>query len=824
LKLEWHIKSGSRAAPANAAGASAKPGSRVHLSPAEIVSDYRLAFRSRIASVSGRREVLTGKAPFGIFGDGKEVAQLAMAKAFRPGDWRSGYYRDQTFMFATGMSDLPQFFAQLYTNTDLGAEPASAGRQMVSHFATRTLGADGLWKRLAEAMQSAADLSPVAAHMPRSLGLAYASKLYRGDPALRAAAPGFSATGDEVTFATIGNAGTSEGPFWETMNAAGVLQIPLLVSVWDDGYGISVPNEFQTIKSSISRALAGFQREPGTTGFEIRVVKGWDYPTLVETYAEVSDLVRREQVPALIHVTEMTQPQGHSTSGSHERYKSKERLAFETSGDPIAKMREWMIAERVTTAAELDAFEDEDRKTVESARIAAWEAYQAPIKAELDRARGLIERAQQEAPDVRLADVIAELADPLEISRRVVQSAVRRAAYGLRGREGAAAGALRAFAKEYAERNEERYTSFLYSRSADSPLKVTPIAAEYSNRSESVDGRIVLLRNFDLNFARDPRLFVIGEDVGRLGDVNLVFEGLQAKYGDRRFTDTGIREATILGQGIGTAIRGLRPIVDIQYLDYLLYALELASDDLAPLHYRTAGGQKAPVIIRTKGHRLQGIWHTGSPMSVVLNALRGIYVVVPRNMVQAAGFYNTLFRGDNPAVLVEVLNGYRLKERVPDNLGEFRLPLGVPEIVRAGSDITIVTYGALVRIALEAAETLSALGVDAEIIDVQTLNPFDLPGAIAKSLEKTNALLVVDEDVPGGASAYILREVLEVQHGFEHLDAAPRTLAAAENRAPVGVDGDYFAKPNREQIVESAYALMRERRPRDFPDLRLGRS
>lgn len=795
---------------------------RLNLGPAEIVSDYRLAFRSRVASVSGRREVLTGKAPFGIFGDGKEVAQLAMARVFRPGDWRSGYYRDQTFMFATGMSDLARFFAQLYTNTDLEAEPASAGRQMVSHFATRTLGADGRWKRLAEAMQSSADLSPVAAHMPRSLGLAYASKLYRADPALREAAPGFSANGDEVTFATIGNAGTSEGLFWETMNAAGVLQIPLLVSVWDDGYGISVPNEYQTIKSSISAALAGFQREPGTTGFEIRVVKGWDYPALVQTYAELTELVRREQVPGLVHVTEMTQPQGHSTSGSHERYKSKERLAFETTGDPIAKMRDWMLAEKIATAAELDAFEDEDRKTVEAVRVAAWEDYQAPIKAELDRARGLIERAQQEAPDVRLADVVAELADPLEVSRRVVQSAVRRAVYALRGRDGAASGALRAFAKDYAERNGVRYTSLLYSRSADSPLKVTPIAAEYSDRSESVDGRIVLLRNFDLSFARDPRLFVMGEDVGRLGDVNLVFEGLQAKYGDRRFTDTGIREATILGQGIGTALRGLRPIVDIQYLDYLLYALEIASDDLAPLHYRTAGGQKAPVIIRTKGHRLQGIWHTGSPMSVVLNALRGIYVVVPRNMVQAAGFYNTLFRGDNPAIVVEVLNGYRLKERVPDNLGDFRLPLGVAETVRAGSDLTIVTYGALVRIALEAAEILSAMGVDAEIVDVQTLNPFDLNGVTARSLKKTNALLVVDEDVPGGASAFILREVLEVQHAFEHLDAAPRTLAAAENRAPVGVDGDYFAKPNREQIVESAYALVRERRPRDLPDLRLG--
>ena len=817
--MEWHIKSGSRTAAPAPTGASP---AHLRLTPAEIVADYRLAFRSRVASVSGRREVLTGKAPFGIFGDGKEIAQLAMAKVFRPGDWRTGYYRDQTFMFATGMSDLAKFFAQLYTNTDVEAEPSSAGRQMVSHFATRTLGSDGRWKKLAESMQSASDLSPVAAHLPRALGLAYASKLYRVDPALREAAPGFSAVGEEITFSTIGNAGTTEGLFWETMNAAGVLQVPLLASVWDDGYGISVPNELQTVKSSISAALAGFQREPGSNGFEIRVVKGWDYPALIDTYADVADRVRREQRPALIHVIEMTQPQGHSTSGSHERYKSKERLLFETAGDPIKKMRDWMLAERITTTAELDACEDEDRKAVESARAAAWDAYLDPIRGDLDRARGLLERAQQESPEVRLADVVAELADPLEMSRRVVQSAVRRAVYGLRGREGAAAGALRAFATDYAERNAERYSSFLYSSSPDSPLKVTPIAAEYSDRSETVDGRIVLLRSFDLNFARDRRLFVMGEDVGRLGDVNLVFEGLQAKYGELRFTDTGIREATILGQGIGAALRGLRPIVDIQYLDYLLYALELASDDLATLHYRTAGGQKAPVIIRTKGHRLQGIWHTGSPMSVVLNALRGIYVAVPRNMVQAAGFYNTLFRGDNPAIVIEVLNGYRLKERVPDNLGDFRLPLGVTETVRAGADLTVVTYGALVRIALEAAETLSAMGIDAEIVDVQSLNPFDLDGSIARSLKKTNALLVVDEDVPGGASAFILREVLEVQHGFDHLDAAPRTLASAEHRAPVGVDGDYFAKPNREQIVEAAYALMRERRPREFPDLRLG--
>jgi pyruvate/2-oxoglutarate/acetoin dehydrogenase E1 component len=601
-----------------------------------------------------------------------------------------------------------------------------------------------------------------------------------------------------------------------------VLQVPLLVSVWDDGYGISVPNEYQTVKGSISAALAGFTREPGAPGFEIRVVRGWDYIALCETYLEVADLVRRDHVPALIHVVEMTQPQGHSTSGSHERYKSKERLAFEIQGDPIARMREWMIREGITTAEQLDAFEDDDRKAVEAIRVAASEAYLAPIKAELDRARGLIERAQQEAPDVRLADLIAELADPLEISRRVVQSAVRRAAYRLGGRDGAAVGALRGYAKELAQRNTRRYSSYLYSESAESPLRVPPVAPRYSERSEVVDGRLVLLRNFDANFARDSRLFVIGEDVGKLGDVNLVFEGLQAKYGELRFTDTGIREATILGQGIGAALRGLRPIVDIQYLDYLLYALELASDDLATLHHRTAGGQKAPVIIRTKGHRLQGIWHTGSPMSAILNLTRGIYLVTPRNMVQAAGFYNTLFRGDNPAILIEVLNGYRLKERVPENLGDFRLPLGVPETIRPGRDVTLVTYGALCRIALDAAEILAGMGIEVEIVDVQTLNPFDSGATIVASVKRTNALLVVDEDVPGGASAFILREVLETQRGIDHLDVPPRTLTAAENRAAVGVDGDYFAKPNREQIVEAVYGLMRERRPDAFPDLRLG--
>jgi len=801
------------------AAAVTTPIAHLQLSAGDIVSDYRLAFRSRVASVSGRREVLTGKAPFGIFGDGKEVAQLALAKAFRAGDWRSGYYRDQTFMFATGMSDLPQFFAQLYTNTDVTADPASAGRQMVSHFATRTLTADGRWTNVVAAMQSSSDLSPVAAHIPRLLGLAYASKLYREEPGLREAARGFSVNGDEIAFGTIGNAGTSEGLFWETMNAAGVLQVPLIVSVWDDGYGISVPSELQTVKGSISAALAGFGRDGKVNGFEIRVVKGWDYVALCDTYVSLSEQVRRDHVPALVHVTEMTQPQGHSTSGSHERYKSKERLAFETTGDPITKMRDWMIREEIVTAGELKEYEREDRMAVEEIRVAAWEAYQKPIRAELAEARGLIEHAAAEIPDAGLTPLVAEVADPEETTRRVIATALARASFALRGREGGVAGELRAHAARYRAENDDRYGAHLYSSSGDSPLAITPVAPVYSEGSETVDGRVVLLRNFDASFARDARLFVIGEDVGRLGDVNLVFEGLQAKYGARRLTDTGIREATILGQGIGAALRGLRPIVDIQYLDYLLYALQLASDDLATLHYRTAGGQKAPVVIRTKGHRLQGIWHTGSPMSVVVNALRGIHVAVPRNMVQAAGFYNTFFRCDDPAIVVEVLNGYRLKERVPDNLGDFCLPLGVPEVIREGRDCTLVTYGACCRIAEDAAEVLDGAGISVEIIDVRTLNPFDRDHLIVGSLRRTGALVVMDEDVPGGASAYILQQILEVQSGFEYLDATPRTLTATENRAPVGPDGDYFCKPNREQVVAAVYDLMRERRPDEFPSL-----
>lgn len=798
------------------------PKAKLRIPADEVIADYRLAFRSRVASVLGRREVLTGKAPFGIFGDGKEIAQLAMAKAFRPGDWRTGYYRDQTFAFATGLATLPQFFAQLYADPDPAHDPFSAGRQMVSHFASRTVRPDGVWERLAERVNTAADLSPVAAQLPRALGLAYASKLYREDPGLRDAADGFSKDGNEVTFATSGNAGTSEGLFWETLNAAGVLQVPLAISIWDDGFGISVPNEIQTTKGSISKVLAGFAPADGLRGIDIHTGKGWDYLGLCDLYATAIPKVRRDHAPALFHITEMTQPQGHSTSGSHERYKTPERLRFETEGDPIARMRGWIIAQELATAADLDAFEAEDRRAVEEIRAEAWEQYQAPLREDHARLVALLERNAAASPDAGLDALLAEVRQPLELSRRLVVATARRALVALRGASGDAMSELAAFTRELRAENDERFNSHLLSTSPRAPGRIEPVEPRYSDASETVDGRLVLVRCFDANLSRDPRIHIIGEDIGKLGDVNLVFEGLQAKHGPLRLTDTGIREATIMGQGIGAALRGLRPIVDIQYVDYLLYALELASDDLATLRFRTAGAQQAPVVIRTKGHRLQGIWHTGSPMALILSALRGIHVAVPRNMVHAAGFYNTFLRGDDPALVIEVLNGYRFKERVPDNVGEFTMPLGVPETIREGTDVTLVTYGALCRIALEACAALEELGVSVEVIDVRTLLPFDTEGHIARSVARTGALLVVDEDVPGGASAYLLQQILERQRAYEHIDVSPRTLTARPNRTGVGQDSDYFTKPGREDIVEAVYGLLRERDPRRWPDLGLG--
>ncbi|HEY6958518.1 MAG TPA: thiamine pyrophosphate-dependent enzyme, partial [Candidatus Limnocylindria bacterium] len=762
-------------------------------------------------------EVLVGRAPFGIFGDGKEVANLGLAHAFRPGDWRSGYYRDQTFHFAVGLATIEQYFAQLYADPDLSREPFSGGRQMSNHYATRTIDEHGRWRDLLETGQTSSDISPVAGQMPRAVGLAWASKLYRDSPALRDVSRGFSHNGDEVCFVTTGNAGAAEGIFWESVNAAGVMQIPLVVAVWDDGYGISVPNELQMTKSSVSAALAGMQRDGGP-GYEIRVVRGWDYVALVDTFAEVSAIARREHVPALVHVVEVTQPQGHSTSGSHERYKSAERLRYEVEADPIKRMREWMIRDGIADAATLDEYERRDRAEVEQIRERAYEAFQTPIRRERDEAVGLIDAASRES-GVDLAAILAELREASDPNRKLIHSSAFRAVLALRDYEGPTRDALVAFVRRSRERNDQRYSSHLLSSSAASPLRTATVAPRYASDAETVDGRIVLQRCFDANLARDPRIVILGEDVGILGDVNLVYEGLMAKYGKLRVVDTGIREATIMGQGVGAALRGLRPVVDIQYVDYLLFALEVASDDLATLRHRTSGGQMAPVVIRTKGHRLQGIWHTGSPMQMLLGTLRGVHVCVPRDMTQAAGFYNTLFRGDDPGLVIEVLSGYRMKERVPANISEFTLPLGVPETIREGSDVTLVTYGWLCRIAQEAAGDLADLGIDVEIVDVRTLLPFDVEHRIAASVKKTGALIVVDEDLPGGGSAYILQQALDAQRAIDHLDLPARTLTATANRTPVGTDGDYFTKPSREDIVAAVYAMARERDPESFPAL-----
>lgn len=788
--------------------------------PEDVIADYRLAFQSRVAAVTGRKEVLGGRAKFGIFGDGKEIAQIAMAKAFRAGDIRAGYYRDQTFAFATGMSNLREFFSQLYGDPNMEADPASAGRQMTSHFASRFLDDDGRWRRLVDLKNTTADISPTGAQMARLLGLAYASKLYRNLPELADVSGQFSVNGNEVAFGTIGNASTSEGVFLEVMNAAGVLQVPMALSVWDDGYGISVPNEYQTTHSSISKALKGFAYNEKTgSGFDIYVVKGWDYPTLCATYVDAIERVRKEHIPAFFHVIEMTQPQGHSTSGSHERYKSKERLEWEEKSDCITWLRNWILESGLSTEKELDEFEADDRRVVETARKEAWQSLMEPIRREQADALTLMRRVAEESPSEALQSAMTELRDPLTLNRRIIASSLRRSLFALRGHESDAKTELARFSEKYRDEKKELYNSYLFSRSPDSPLEVGEVKPEFSNDSETVDGRVVLLRCFDKMLERDQRVFAIGEDIGKLGDVNLVFEGLNAKYGELRVTDTGIREASILGQGIGASMRGLRPIVDIQYLDYLLFAIQGMSDDLATLHYRSHGGQKAPVIVRTKGHRLEGIWHTGSPMGMILHSCRGIYICVPRNMTQAAGMYNTLLLGDNPALVVEVLSGYRLKERVPNNIGEFTVPLGVPQVLREGADVTIVTYGYCCRVATEAAYDLAAMGIDAEVIDVQTLSPFDLQHTIVSSIEKTNAAVFLDEDVPGGASSYLMQRVLEGQGAWQFLDSAPRTLSASEGRSAYGTDGGYFTKPSREDLLELVYELMKERRPGEFPPL-----
>ncbi len=783
----------------------------------EVLNDYKTARLSRECSLLGRKEVLTGKAKFGIFGDGKEIPQLAMAKAFQNGDFRSGYYRDQTFMMAIGQLTIEQFFAGLYGHTDLNFDPMSAGRQMGGHFATHSLDENGQWKNLMQQKNSSADISPTAGQMPRLLGLAQASKIFRNVTGLENFT-NFSDKGNEVAWGTIGNASSSEGLFFETINAAGVLQVPMVMSVWDDDYGISVHARHQTTKENISEILKGFQRDADNKGYEIFTVNGWDYPTLVETYQKASAIAREEHVPVLIHVQQLTQPQGHSTSGSHERYKNADRLAWETEFDCLTQMRTWIINNNFATEEDLASIDDNSKKAVLEGKKAAWNAFVTPMKEERTELVSLLNSiANTSASKVFIEKNATELAAIKEPIRKELLVTARKTLRLLRGEDGQET--LATWIKNYTEKIQPKFSSHLFSQSDSNVMNAKEILPVYNETSEEVDARLVLRDNFDAIFTKYPETLIFGEDSGNIGDVNQGLEGMQEKYGELRVADVGIREATILGQGIGLAMRGLRPIAEIQYLDYLLYAIQIMSDDLATLQYRTAGRQKSPLIIRTRGHRLEGIWHSGSPMGMIINAIRGIHVLVPRNMTKAAGFYNTLLQTDEPALVIECLNGYRLKEKMPTNLGEFKTPIGVVETIKTGTDITVVSYGSTLRIVEQAATELLSFGIDVEIIDAQSLLPFDLNHDCVKSLEKTNRLLVIDEDVPGGASAYLLQQIVEVQNGYAHLDSQPQTMAAKAHRPSYGTDGDYFSKPSAEDIFEKIYNIMNEVNPTKYPNL-----
>lgn len=784
---------------------------------AEVLNDYRIARVSRECSLLGRKEVLTGKAKFGIFGDGKEVPQLAMAKAFQNGDFRSGYYRDQTFMMAIGQLNIEQFFAGLYGHTDLAHDPMSAGRQMGGHFATHSLDENGNWNNLTQQKNSSADISPTAGQMPRLLGLAQASKIYRNVRGLEDFTK-FSHQGNEVAWGTIGNASTSEGLFFETINAAGVLQVPMVMSVWDDEYGISVHARYQTTKENISEILKGFQRDADNNGYEIMTVKGWDYPALVETYQRASAIAREEHVPVLIHVRELTQPQGHSTSGSHERYKNADRLAWEAEFDCLAQMRNWLLDNNLATTEELDLIDSEAKKEVLEGKKAAWTAFVSPIKAEQNELVALLHAiAETSANKVFIEQYASALAAIKEPIRKDILTTARKVLRMIVKESGQSQ--LATWITNYTNRIQPKFSSHLFSQSDKAVLGTAAVAPTYDETAEEVDARLVLRDNFDAIFNKYPESLIFGEDSGNIGDVNQGLEGMQEKYGEFRVADAGIREATILGQGIGMAMRGLRPIAEIQYLDYLLYAIQIMSDDLATLQYRTHGRQKAPLIIRTRGHRLEGVWHSGSPMGMIINAIRGIHVLVPRNMTKAAGFYNTLLETDEPALVVECLNGYRLKEKMPTNLGEFKTPIGVVETIKEGNDITIVSYGSTLRIVEQAAKELLEVGIDVEIIDAQSLLPFDVNHDTVKSIAKTNRLLVVDEDVPGGASAYLLQQIIDEQNGYQYLDSQPQTLASKAHRPAYGTDGDYFSKPSAEDIFEKVYAIMHEAKPEQYPSL-----
>jgi len=789
------------------------------LNKENITDDYRLACESRQVSLLGRKDTMGGRSKFGIFGDGKEVAQIAMARAFKLGDFRSGYYRDQTVEAYLGNLTWQQFFAQMYAHADLEHEPHTGGRSMNGHFATRWLDDKGHWLDQTKLYNSVCDISPTAGQIPRSVGLAYASKLYRANKDIQNLTT-FSDKGNEIVFATIGDASTSQGMFWEAMNAAGVLQIPLLMSVWDDGYGISVPVEYQTTKSSISKALAGLQRNEEETGVEIIAVNGWDYPALIETYQKAADLCRNEQVPVLIHVTELTQPQGHSSSGSHERYKSKQRLQWENERDCNVHFRNWILNNGYATDEELERIETDAKETARESRNRAWKAYRKDLDAEHQHTIELLKTTAKESIFFEeLSGIASELSKTYYPVRRDNVVSVRKALRTIRNENTPSRVVLQEWLQNALKENAQRYNSQLYSESDLSPLNVPPVNPVFSDESLTVDGREVIRSYFNALFAKDPRVVAIGEDVGMIGDVNQGLAGLQEKFGELRITDTGIRETTIIGQGIGMAMRGLRPIVEIQYFDYIYYALATLTDDLASLRYRTAGGQKAPLIIRTRGHRLEGIWHSGSPMGTMLSSVRGMHVIVPRNFTQAAGLYNTLIKGDDPALVVEPLNAYRQKELLPDNIGEICIPLGEPEVLKEGKDMTVVTYGSMCRIVMEAATQLHNLGIEIEVIDVQTLLPFDINNRILESVKKTNRVIFADEDVPGSASAFMMQQVLEKQNAYRWLDSSPVTISAKPHRPPYGSDGDYFTKPNMDDIVEVAYGMMHETDPSHFPSL-----
>ncbi|MDP3312280.1 thiamine pyrophosphate-dependent enzyme [Lutibacter sp.] len=795
----------------------------------EVLRDYKIAVISRECSYLGRREVLTGKAKFGIFGDGKEVPQLAMAKAFKKGDFRSGYYRDQTFMMAIGELTPQQFFAGLYAHPDIEADPMSGGRQMGGHFSTHSLDENGDFKNLTEQYNSSSDISPTAGQMPRMLGIAQASKLYRQLPDIKNSK--FSNNGNEVSWGTIGNASTSEGIFFETINAAGVLQVPMIINVWDDDYGISVPAKYQTTKESISEILKGFQRDECGAGYEIFVVKGWDYPQLIDVYAKASKIAREEHVPVLIHVKDLTQPQGHSTSGSHERYKTPERLIWEKQHDCVAKMRDWIlefelidqndtILKFVDSENELIQIEKDAKKQVSQAKREAWFAFSNPVIEEKEKLiillNNLANKSNSNAFITKLKNELNEIIDP---AKKDLLSTARRVIVYVRNENLIEKQDLQHWIVSYLKSEQFKYSSHLYSNSEHRTDTINEIKPTYNTDSELVDGRIIIKENFDFLFSKYNNLFIFGEDSGNIGDVNQGLVGLQEKYGLLRVTDTGIREATIIGQGIGMALRGLRPIAEIQYLDYLLYAIQILSDDLATLHYRTVGKQKAPLIIRTRGHRLEGIWHSGSPMGALVHMLRGINILVPRNMTKAAGFYNSLLECDEPALIVENLNGYRLKEKLPTNIGEFKTPIGVVETVKSGRDVTVLSYGSTLKVIEDVITNLAQVDIDIELIDAQSLLPFDKNHDVVKSIQKTNRIIIIDEDVSGGASAYLLNEILEKQDAYQYLDSKPVTLTAKEHRAAYGTDGDYFSKPNEEDVFEAIYNLMNEVNPKKYPKL-----